>query len=255
MAYKGPEITLTPPKWSTVEDLRDNLVEYMMLQSPYKELSNEDMPDAMVTQMEKSMTRLALAIFHEINSSGRWTVAVEGETKEEINEGNNIVNFKGIDGIEITYEDSEGGLTLIFGMKKEEVEEIVQEIVETIVPPIVEQIVEPIPPIIPEPVEVLYYFVAISVGQDYNQGNENFENYTSGSVSLSSPTLAGNNYVFLSVPTYKGKPKILNSINKDISYQFSSAGVDQRDGYQENTIWKRGSTFVTTLSTTFTLIM
>ena len=83
MSFKGPEINQIPPGWKTVEELRDNLVEYMLLQSPYKELSGHDMPEEMVDQMMASMEKLALSIFHEFTPTPENN-GVEVKTRRSI---------------------------------------------------------------------------------------------------------------------------------------------------------------------------
>jgi len=99
------------------------------------------------------------------------------------------------------------------------------------------------------------YFIAVCVnGGDYDQANEVQIGFSTSEIEVNSPIKEGDNYLFFSTPTAFGKPKIINPSGKNISYQFFAEPVaDTRLGFQPNTIWKRGSTFVTTMSVIYRL--
>lgn len=303
MAYKGPHIKDELPGWVNVDELRDNLVEYMMIQSPYKDLSKEDMPEDMVKELEKSMTRLAIAIFRNVGKSdgGLWDVFVNQQFRETIDTKNPVVNFQQGTGVKIEYRDREDGITLIWSVEKEVIKEIVEAVINPPKPPIVQidydyvwgdcQVVGgintglqlgirkekklnpttnlwaftgvqspvtrtnltscplPVPPT-PDP-----YFIAVCVNSgNYDQANETIIGFSTSEIEVNSPLKAGDNYLFFSTPTAFGKPKIINPSGKNISYQFFAELVaDNRLGFQGNTIWKRGSTFATTMSVIYRL--
>ena len=136
MAYKGPHILDVPPSWTTLDELRDNLVEYMMLQSPYKDLAKEDMPPEMVKEMEKSMTRMAIAIYHDVvgeGGGGTWDVYLNNKKQETVNALQRVVNFVG-KGITIKWEDREDGQTLIWSLGADDMKDIVDAVIDAITP-------------------------------------------------------------------------------------------------------------------------
>lgn len=108
--YSGSPISEIPPGWTTVEQLRDNLVEYMMLQSTYSDLANEPMPQDMINEMEKSMTRFALALYHNVINESSWTLLVSGQPVNNISAVNPLNLVPGT-GIEIVPVQSETGRT------------------------------------------------------------------------------------------------------------------------------------------------
>ena len=97
------------------------------------------------------------------------------------------------------------------------------------------------------------YFLAVQVGQMYNPATRIELAFSRNQIPVTTPRSPGTNYIFFSVPTVFGRPTVLNSLNKDISYQFVQLGTDTKDGFEPNTVWKRSSTFNTSLSTTFYL--
>lgn len=89
----GDEIIIIPKGWSSVEELRDNLVEYLIEKSSYSELSGEDMPADMLREMSKSMESFALAIYHgegseegEDPQNNQWILKVENIVLPEVGE-------------------------------------------------------------------------------------------------------------------------------------------------------------------------
>lgn len=251
MAYKGPEIKEVPPGWVTIEQLRDNLVEYMMVQSPYKELAKEDMPPEMIREMEKSMTRLAIAIWHAGGAgAGPWTVYVNEKPAEVVSPGNDVVDFKEGPGIKVEY------LNYINSVGKDLGQIVKISLKPADLKPIIEDIVNEIthtdPPVPPEPQDP--YFIAVCINNpDYDQSQEVQIPFSSSQIRVQAPTKAGDNFIFFSTPDEFGPPTVLNSLNKDISYQFTKVGPDVRTGYKPNSIWKRNSTYGTSLSTVFFL--
>ena len=97
------------------------------------------------------------------------------------------------------------------------------------------------------------YFMSVRVGQAFGSSTEIPISFTRNQIPITTPRKTGSNYIFFSTPEVFGRPTILNSLNKDISYQFEDIGPDIKAGFEPNKIWKRSSTFVTTLSTTFYL--
>ena len=114
MAYEGPPITETPPGWVTVEDLRDNLVEYLAIQSRYSTLAGEPMPDNMLAEMIESMTQLALATYHNVGLGGEGSlvVSMNGDPLEVIGGDNNELNFEQGHGILLEEELNDNGVTI-----------------------------------------------------------------------------------------------------------------------------------------------
>lgn len=104
-------------------------------------------------------------------------------------------------------------------------------------------------PVPPQP----NYFMSMRVGQTFASSADISIPFTRNQTPVTTPRKTGYNYIFFSVPEVFGKPTILNSLNKDISYQFEDIGPDIKAGFEPNKIWKRSSPFVTTLSTTFYL--
>jgi len=71
-------------------------------------------------------------------------------------------------------------------------------------------------------------------------------------IVVTSPILAGFNYLFFSVP-YNKTLKILNIIGQDITSSFTDEGFDSRIGFTKNTIYKKKDMFATDLPATFTI--
>ena len=97
------------------------------------------------------------------------------------------------------------------------------------------------------------YFISVRVGQEFALSADTPIQFSRNQIPVTTPRKTGYNYIFFSTPEVFGKPTILNSLNKDISYQFVDIGPDIKAGFEPNKIWKRSSTFATTLSTTFYL--
>ena len=97
------------------------------------------------------------------------------------------------------------------------------------------------------------YFISVRVGQEFALSADTPIQFSRNQIPVTTPRKTGYNYIFFSTPEVFGKPTILNSLNKDISYQFVDIGPDIKEGFEPNKIWKRSSTFATTLSTTFYL--
>lgn len=97
------------------------------------------------------------------------------------------------------------------------------------------------------------YFISVRVGQEFASSADTPIQFSRNQIPVTTPMKTGYNYIFFSTPEVFGKPTILNSLNKDISYQFVDIGPDIKAGFEPNKIWKRSSTFATTLSTTFYL--
>lgn len=297
MPYKGPDITIVPPGWLTIEELRDNLVEYMMIQSPYKDLAKEDMPPEMVAEMEKSMTRLAIAIFHNLaGEGGTWDVYLEKEKQQTVNALKRVVNFEG-KGITIKWEEREDGQTLIWSLGKDVIDDIVDEVIDIITPPgVTIRWVETgvsyceviggynTGQLITEMKEqrkvegeevfsdtgntrldktlntgtcpVLGILLAVSVdSSSYSIPREVQYTYSEGSsIAVSNPILAGYNYFFISAPQGKNLT-IRNSMNIDVTGNFSVVGVDSRPGYRPNNIYKGNNVFATSRAASFYLTL
>lgn len=104
----------------------------------------------------------------------------------------------------------------------------------------------PVPPA-PDP-----YFIAVCVNfNDYWFPTEVV--YPFPKSTINTPTKTGYNHLFISSPTALGQPQISQD-GKNITYQFEFYSSDNRIGYQPNTIWKRKSTSVTTISTTINIV-
>jgi hypothetical protein len=102
------------------------------------------------------------------------------------------------------------------------------------------------------------YHLEVSVNSTtYDEPNEVNIPYTSLSV-VNTPTKAGFNYLFFSIPI--DKSFILeDSLGTDVTSTFSidvasgTGGVDSRVGYQDNYIYKSDDVFATSFSTIYTL--
>lgn len=98
------------------------------------------------------------------------------------------------------------------------------------------------------------YFMATCVNIDsYDKTTEKIIPFSRNQIAVQSNTKVGYNYIYFSTPEVFGKPTILNSLNKDITYQFVEAGSDVREGFEPNKFWKRSSTFSTKTTTIFYL--
>lgn len=112
---------------------------------------------------------------------------------------------------------------------------------------------------------VLLFGIWTSCGEpDYNYGHEFQLTYTENTVILVHSLLeAGMNYVFFSVPANK-KLRIYNAMNikvydsdfpDDPNTNFSIVDTESRDGYHDNNIYRSDSTFLTSSSVVFTLVI
>ena len=102
------------------------------------------------------------------------------------------------------------------------------------------------------------YRLAVAVGLgNYNLDTEvNIPYIENTVIEVNSPTLAGYNYIFFSIPSNKSFI-IRNYLNMDITSEFVSnlehPVLDVRPGYKVNTIHKKQDGFDTSLSTKFYL--
>ena len=84
-------------------------------------------------------------------------------------------------------------------------------------------------------------------GTGYNAGIEVIYPYNEGvQLSVYCPLLTGYNYAFIEIP--QGKTlTIKNSLNSDVTDQWSVVGTDERTGYQTNNIYRSSNVFSTAL--------
>lgn len=107
----------------------------------------------------------------------------------------------------------------------------------------------------------LSYHVEMSVNNTtYDFINEVNIPYSLSPTLISTPTKAGYNYLFLSIPTDKTFT-LVDSLGTDISGTFSidvasgSGGEDIRSGYHTNYIYKSADVYATDYSTDYTLTL
>ena len=75
------------------------------------------------------------------------------------------------------------------------------------------------------------YFISVRVGQEFALSADTPIQFSRNQIPVTTPRKTGYNYIFFSTPEVFGKPTILNSLNKDISYQFVDIGPDIKEGF------------------------
>lgn len=93
--------------------------------------------------------------------------------------------------------------------------------------------------------------IRIAVGEIFE--NTSTINYLKDlNISFNSPIKEGFNYLFISIPKYDIL-NVRNSLNIDISNDFTKIGDDVSDGYYDNFIYRLNTQFYTGIESTFNL--
>lgn len=99
------------------------------------------------------------------------------------------------------------------------------------------------------------YRLAIYTGREYDADDATEIEYSTGTITVNSPTVEGYNYVFFSTPKILGKPIFRDDMGSDISYQINYFGHDNKEGYLTNIVWKLEGVFSTVYSTRFSITL